>query len=231
MKPSTSELAAGGIFAFWKPKGPSSHVFLNRIRRLTGVRRIGHAGTLDPLASGILVVGIGAKYTKLLSGAVGKEKEYLAKIKLGYESTTDDEEGEKTAVNPDLRPSLAQIAEHLPKFVGTISQVPPKISAIKINGKAAYKRTRKGENFEIKPRPIEIRAIRMISYAWPYITLLVVTGPGAYIRALARDLGRELGTGAYLADLERVRVGEFTGEEAIRLAVTDGLDSRNVIIT
>lgn len=221
MKPSIDELAAGGIFGFWKPKGPSSHVFLNRIRRLTGIRRIGHAGTLDPLASGILVVGIGPQFTKGLSTVVGKEKEYLAKIKLGYESATDDEEGEKTAVKPDLKPSLAEVAEKLPLFIGTILQTPPKISAIKIRGKAAYKRTRQGEDFEMVPRPIEIKEIRMISYAWPYITLRVITGPGAYIRALARDLGRELGTGAYLADLERVRVGEFTGETAIRLPDTE----------
>jgi tRNA pseudouridine55 synthase len=220
MKPSVEELAAGGIFGFWKPKGPSSHVFLNKIRRLTGVRRIGHAGTLDPLASGILVVGIGSEFTKQLATSVEKEKEYLAKIKLGYESSTDDEEGEKVAVNPDYKPTLAEIAEKLPKFLGVISQVPPKISAIKIHGKTAYRRTRAGEVFEIKPRPIEIKEIRLISYAWPYVVLRVVTGPGAYIRAIARDLGRELRTGAYLADLERVRVGEFTIDNAIRLPVT-----------
>jgi len=219
MNLSIDELAAGGTFAFWKPKGPSSHIFLNQIRRLTGVRRIGHAGTLDPLASGILVVGIGSKFTKLLSISVGKEKEYVAKIKLGYESSTDDEEGEKTPVDPKLEPTLAEIEKELHKFIGVISQIPPKISAIKINGKAAYKRTRNGEVFEMEPRKIEIKDIELVSYEWPYVVLRVVTGPGAYIRALARDLGRELGTGAYLADLERSRIGEFTSENAIYLPI------------
>ncbi|MCL4405386.1 MAG: tRNA pseudouridine(55) synthase TruB [Patescibacteria group bacterium] len=210
-------LRAGGIFAFWKPKGPTSHIFLNQIRRLTGVSRVGHAGTLDPLASGILVVGIGSQSTKSLSKAVAEEKEYLAKVKLGYESTTDDEEGTKKAVGPDLRPSTDTVTKALSSFVGVIQQTPPQVSAVKIHGQAAYRRARRGEKFEIKPRQIEIKKIDVISYAWPYVTLRIVTGPGAYIRALARDLGRRLGTGAYLADLERSRVGEFTADNAIHL--------------
>ncbi len=219
MKSLADRLAAGGVFAFWKPKGPTSHAFLDKIRKLTGVKRIGHAGTLDPLASGVLVVGIGAESTKKLSVVVGKEKEYLAKIKLGYESTTDDEEGEKKPIDPEARPNLADIADKLPKFIGSISQAPPRISAIKIGGKTAYRRARRGEKFEIKPRKVEIKEIRLISYAWPYIVLRLVTGPGTYIRAIARDLGRELGTGAYLADLERVRVGEYASGDAIRLPI------------
>lgn len=218
---SIDQLRAGGIFAFWKPKGPSSHMFLNRIRKLTGIRRVGHAGTLDPLASGILVVGIGPRYTKSLANVVGREKEYLAKIKLGYESVTDDEEGNKTAISPDSKPSLADITRALSEFVGLILQIPPKISAVKIHGKTAYRRTRSGETFEMEPRQIEIKNIELVGYTWPYITLKIVTGPGAYIRALARDLGRRLGTGAYLADLERTRVGEFTSESAIYLPVGD----------
>lgn len=218
-KPKLEQIKKGGIFAFWKPKGPTSHSFLNQVRKLTGIKRIGHAGTLDPLASGILIVGIGPDSTKKLSTMVGKEKEYLAKVKLGYESTTDDEEGDKTEIDSAKRPSLSEIAEALPKFVGKVSQVPPKISAIKIKGKTAYRRARKGENFEMQPREVEIKTMRLVSYAWPYLVLRVTTGPGTYIRAIARDLGRELGTGAYLSDLERVRVGDFTGENAFRLPI------------
>ena len=215
---SKEELAKGGLFALYKPKGPTSNAFLNQVRRLTGVRKIGHAGTLDPLASGVLVVGIGSESTRKLSDMVGKEKEYIAKIKFGYESSTDDEEGEKKEVDPSKIPERAEIENAFPKFIGDIQQVPPMMSAAKVRGEEAYKRARRGENFNVGAHSVEIKSIKILDYNSPYLTLSVTTGPGVYIRSLARDLGRELGSGAYLADLERVRVGDFTADLSVRLS-------------
>jgi len=210
--------ARGGIFSFYKPKGPTSHAFLNQIRKLTDTRRIGHAGTLDPLASGVLVVGIGAESTKRLSDIVEKEKEYIAKIKFGYESSTDDEEGEKKEINPLLKPSRAEIEETFLKFIGNIKQVPPAFSAAKVRGERAHRRARRGEKFNVGAHSVEIKEIKIIDYNFPFLTLSVTTGPGVYIRSLARDLGRELKTGAYLAELERIRVGDFTADRSISLS-------------
>lgn len=223
-----------GIMAFYKPKGPTSHDIINQLRRLTGIKKIGHAGTLDPLARGVLVVGIGAKATKKLSAIVAKEKEYVAVIRLGEESDTDDAEGpiKKFSISPpsvasgDLRqasnsqfliPARKNIDAAVKLFVGKITQVPPIYSALKIKGAAAYARARRGEKIKMKSRAVEIKEIEILSYAWPDITLRVVTGPGVYIRALARDVGRALGTGAYLASLERTRVGKFTKENAVSI--------------
>ncbi len=214
---SPDELARGGIFAFYKPKGPTSNAFLNQIRRLTGTRKVGHAGTLDPLASGVLVVGIGTDATRRLSDEVGKEKEYVAKIKLGYESLTDDEEGEKKEINPSKIPTLEEIENALKKFIGEIKQVPPAMSAAKVRGEEAYKRARRGEVFNVGAHSVEIKNIEILRYDFPQLALNVITGPGVYIRSLARDLGRELGTGAYLTDLERVRIGDFIAAGAVRL--------------
>ena len=200
-----------GIFAVYKPKGPTSHDIINKLRRETGVRKIGHAGTLDPLASGVLVVGVGREATKQLGAIVKKEKEYLAKIRLGMTSTTDDEEGTKTEVRIVGKiPTLGEIKKAVAKFKGEILQTPPIYSAIKVKGKEAYKLARQGQAPELKPRKALIKEIETLKYEWPYLEINVVTGPGVYIRALARDLGKELKVGGYLAELERTRVGEFT---------------------
>lgn len=204
-----------GIFAVYKPKGPTSHDVINRLRRETGVKKIGHAGTLDPLASGVLVVGVGREATKRLGTIVKKEKEYLAKIRLGMTSTTDDEEGEKkeSAVVAGLTNAkrlLKEVEEAVAKFQGEILQTPPIYSAIKIKGQPAYKMARKGQTPKLKTRKVLIKEIEILKYKWPYLKLRVVTGPGVYIRALARDIGKELKVGGYLVELERIRVGNFT---------------------
>ena len=203
-----------GIIAVYKPIGVSSFDTIKRLRRITGFRKIGHAGTLDPLAKGILVIGIGKKACKSLAENVKKEKEYLAVIKLGQESSTDDEEGIKKLIKVDKKPKLERIEKIVPKFEGVISQIPPIFSAKKVNGKRAYQLARKGENFTLKPSKVEVKKIELLKYKWPYLRIKVITGPGVYIRALARDIGRELGCGGYLAGLERTRVGEFTCEKA-----------------
>lgn len=204
------------ILAVWKPKGPTSNDVVQEIKKITGGEKVGHAGTLDPLAEGVLVIGIGREGTKNLSIEVKKEKEYIADIKLGEESSTDDAEGEKTLVS-DIKPDISDIADAIKKFVGHIKQIPPIYSAVKIGGREAYKFARQGEKPVLLERDAEIKKIEILNYEWPKLELRVITGPGVYIRALARDIGKELKTGAYLAGLKRTRVGDFTEEKALTL--------------
>lgn len=204
-----------GIFAILKPKGPTSNDLLEELRKITGTRRIGHAGTLDPLAKGVLVVGIGREATKKLQSFVKKEKEYLAKVRLGVESTTDDAEGEKKKIEVSKKPSLKEIEEVVSGFEGEILQTPPVFSAVKVRGQEAYKRARRGEIPKLSPKKVKIKKIEILGFRWPYLELRVATGPGVYIRALARDIGKKLGVGGYLADLERIRVGDFSKEQSM----------------
>jgi len=203
------------IFAVYKPKGPTSHDIINEIRKITGEKRVGHAGTLDPLASGILVVGVGREATKKLNEIVAKEKEYIADIKLGEESSTGDEEGEKISLKVNKFPSFEETEAVVGSFVGKIMQTPPIYSAIKISGQPAHRLVRKGKSVVLESREVEIKDIKILKYEWPLLKLKVITGPGVYIRALARDIGKKLGVGGYLADLERVRVGEFAKNSAL----------------
>jgi tRNA pseudouridine55 synthase len=202
------------IIAIYKPKGPTSNDVVQELKRITG-EKVGHAGTLDPLAEGVLVVGIGREATKSLSAEVKKEKEYLAKIKLGETSTTDDEEGEKTVTDIADTPDKADIRNTINKFIGKIKQIPPVFSAVKIEGKEAYKFARKGVKPLLLERDAEVKEIEILGYEWPFLELRVVTGPGVYVRALARDIGKELKVGAYLAGLKRTRVGGFTEKDSL----------------
>lgn len=206
------------IFAVYKPKGPTSHDMIDRLRRETGEKRIGHAGTLDPLASGVLVVGIGREATRKLAFEVKKEKEYLAEIKFGETSVTDDEEGEKTIwPKPINIPDKNLIEETLRLFVGVIKQMPPVYSALKIKGTSAYKLARQGKEVKLAERQVEIKQIELLDYTWPFLKIKVICGPGVYIRSLARDIGAKLGVGGYLSALERTRVGDFKIDETVRL--------------
>lgn len=211
-------LVMSQIIAVYKPKGPTSHDVVNTVRRITGERRVGHAGTLDPLASGVLVVGIGREATKQLALIVAKEKEYVAKICLGMTSTTDDEEGEKKVMtNKPIHINEQMIENTLQTFTGEISQTPPLYSAVKVKGKEAYKLARKGKEVILEPRKVLVKSIEIIDYNYPTLQIRAVTGPGVYIRSLARDIGEKLGVGGYLAELERTRVGQFTRENALNL--------------
>ncbi|OIO49094.1 MAG: tRNA pseudouridine(55) synthase TruB [Parcubacteria group bacterium CG1_02_42_13] len=203
-----------GIWAAYKPKGPTSYDILRQIKKATGIKKVGHAGTLDPLARGILVVGVGRAATRQLGEVVKKEKEYAAKIKLGQSSSTDDAEGTKTEFKIINQPSCQEVDRAVSKFIGRTWQSPPIFSAVKIRGQEAYKRARRGEKVVMSKRRVEIKKIKIISYHWPYLKLQVITGPGVYIRSLARDIGRTLKVGGYLADLERTRVGQFTKKSA-----------------
>lgn len=204
------------IVAINKPIGPTSHDLVNQVRQITGERRVGHAGTLDPLASGVLIIGIG-KATKELGTIMQHEKEYLALIKLGQTSTTDDAEGEKTKMTLRRVPPVAEIQASCNRFRGEIIQVPPIYSAIKVAGREAYKYARSGQKIRMKPRKVTIKHITIIKYRWPNLLLNVECGPGVYIRSLARDIGVTLKTGGYLAALKRTRVGQFTLDQSITM--------------
>ncbi len=224
-----------GIFAVYKEEGVTSHDVVDAVRRFTRQKRVGHAGTLDPCAKGVLVVGVGRAATKMLHLIVGAEKEYLARIKLGWRSTTDDREGKKeevfrktddggqrtedgTAPLVGEIPTPEQVRQVLTRFQGIIEQHPPIFSALKIGGRAAYKLARAARVVELPARQVEVKEIELLEYAWPHVDVRIVTGPGFYVRSLARDLGEALGTGAYLEQLERTRVGTYTKEQAVRLA-------------
>lgn len=205
-----------GIYIIDKPLSMSSQRAVQIVkywaRAKTGNKKIkvGHAGTLDPLATGVLIVAIGREHTKHIDTIVTATKEYVAKIFLGATSTTDDAEGEKTVCDVSVEPSMEDIVKVVQEYIGDITQIPPTYSAIKIGGKEAYKRVRRGEVVEMKPRTVHIDAIEILSYAYPTIEICVVCGKGTYIRSLARDIGMSLGTGAYLSGLIRTRVGEHT---------------------
>ena len=204
------------IVALWKPVGPTSHDLVDAVRRVTGERRVGHAGTLDPLAEGVLVIGIGRDATRQLGDIVQKEKEYIATVHLGATSTTDDAEGEKSDFKFEIsnQPTEDTIRDALPHFIGTIQQVPPVYSALKVRGMPAHRRVRRGQEVTLEPRSVRIDAIELLEYTWPIVRLRVVTGPGVYIRSLARDLGQALGTGGYLDALVRTRVGQYAKQDA-----------------
>lgn len=218
-------LADGCIVAVYKELGMSSHTLINLIRRYTGQQRVGHAGTLDPCAKGVMVIGIGRAATRTLAAVVEKEKEYVVCIKLGWRSTSDDREGQKTQVSVSQIPSEDQIRQALKSLQGTIRQRPPIFSAIKVRGRVAYKAARSHSPLDMPPRLVEAKEIEMLAYAWPSLDLRIVTGPGFYVRSLARDLGEMLGTGGYVEELERTRVGTYTKECAMRLSDLRSPDS------
>ncbi len=198
------------IFAVFKPKGPTSYDVVDQIKRRFPGQKVGHAGTLDPLASGVLVIGVGREATKLLHTEQFNQKEYRAVIHFGQTSTTDDAEGGKTDWPLANIPTLAEVEQVLTQFIGSIEQLPPAFSALKIGGTPAYKLARQGRVVELKKRPAEIHEITLVAYDWPDLTITVMTGRGVYIRSLARDLGAALNVGGYIKELERTRVGRFT---------------------
>lgn len=207
-----------GIFAVYKEEGLTSHDVVDLVRRHTGQKRVGHAGTLDPCAKGVLVVGVGRPATRMLGRVARGEKEYVTRIKLGERSTTDDREGEKEAVSVAAVPSRQQIEEALEDFTGVISQRPPAFSAVKISGRPAYRFARANKQVDLAAREVEVKEIEVLAYDWPLLDLRMVTGSGVYVRAIARDLGEALGTGGYVEELERTRVGPYTKDDAVRIS-------------
>ena len=199
--------AVTGFLNLAKPRGPTSHDIVARVRRMTRMRRVGHAGTLDPLAEGVLVLALGPA-TRLLEYVASGEKVYRATIRLGSTTTTDDAEGDVMDTRP-LTVGRADIEAALPQFSGEIAQRPPAFSAVQVGGRRAYDLARRGAAVELPARQVRIDRLTVLSWAAPDLTLEVTCGPGTYIRSLARDLGAALGCGAHLAGLIRTRSGGF----------------------
>ena len=200
-----------------KPAGMTSHDVVNQVRKISGERKVGHAGTLDPFATGLLVIGVGRDITKQLGDLVGLDKEYEAIFVLGARSETDDVEGPIKETRHALSLHRDQIEKAMKKFIGQIDQVPPKYAAIKVKGKKLYEAARAGEEIERKPRKIKIDEFELLDLTDNKITVRIKCGSGTYIRALARDLGEELGVGGYVEQLRRTRVGSFDIKDAIPL--------------
>ncbi|MGH3510087.1 MAG: tRNA pseudouridine(55) synthase TruB [Nocardioidaceae bacterium] len=206
-----------GVLVVDKPTGLTSHDVVARVRRLAGTRRVGHAGTLDPMATGVLVVGIGPA-TRLLGHLMLTEKEYDATIRLGETTTTDDAEGESTGSADARELTRDAVTEAVSGFVGDISQRPAAVSAIKVDGKRAYARVRAGERVELPARPVSVHAFEVNGLSRVGqrldVDVSVRCSSGTYVRALARDLGTSLGVGGHLTMLRRTAVGPFTLAES-----------------
>jgi tRNA pseudouridine55 synthase len=210
-----------GIFNIDKPAGMTSHDVVARVRRISGQRKAGHAGTLDPLATGVLPVVLG-KATRLVEYLADADKAYRANIMLGAVSDTYDREGTLTPVQDPVMPSRDTVESALDKFRGEIEQVPPMHSAIKVGGKKLYELARQGIEVERQTRHVTITRLDLEVYRPPILQIFVECSKGTYIRSLAYDLGAVLGTGAYLDALVRTRHGPFSIEGATTL---DGLEA------
>lgn len=208
-----------GFLLIDKAAGMTSHDVVNRVRRMTGVERVGHAGTLDPFATGLLIVGVGRGATKHLGRlTTDTSKTYEAMLHLGARSDTDDCDGVITEAEDERPLRKKDVLPIVKKFQGPIRQVPPALSAIKIGGVPAHRRVRRGERVELPEREVEIYALRIRAYAWPELKLEVECSSGTYIRTLARDIGEALECGAYLSALRRTAIGKWNVRDAITLA-------------
>lgn len=206
-----------------KPKGWTSFDAVNKVRRIiqyselntTGKKRfpVGHTGTLDPMATGLLVLLLGT-YTKKATELTKLDKTYSVTMRLGQTSTTGDEEGQKIYIS-DKQPTRVEVEEVLQQFVGDIMQTPPIYSAIKVNGQRAYKLARDGKAPDLKPRLVHIEKIVLRNFRFPYVDFVANVSSGTYIRSLVEDVGKTLGTGAYMSDLRRLTVGPYRITDAI----------------
>lgn len=214
-----------GFILINKKQGPTSFNAIYQLRKITGVKKIGHAGTLDPFADGLLIVAIGREATKEISKYVKLDKEYVATLKLGEVSNTYDIEGEivkSEKKNNDLR--IEDIKKVIKKFIGKQKQIPPMFSAKKVGGKKLYELARKGIEVERKSSLINIFKIEVIEFEWLVLKIKVNCSSGTYIRSLGHDIGQVLGCGAYLKDLKRTKIGEFELKNAVFI---DGLNENN----
>ncbi len=205
-----------GVLVVDKPIGLTSHDVVQIIRRGTGIRRAGHTGTLDPRASGVLVVLIGPA-VRLSEYVSASDKRYQATIQLGRSTDTYDSEGTVTKATPVENISEDQFDEILQSYVGQIEQVPPPYSAVKVKGKKAYEMARKGKPVDLEPRIINVFNLEILEWAPPELVIDVYCSSGTYVRSLANDLGDSLGTGAHLIGLRRTKSGQFTLRDAVPL--------------
>ncbi|MBN1993905.1 MAG: tRNA pseudouridine(55) synthase TruB [Anaerolineae bacterium] len=206
-----------GLLNINKPPGLTSHGVVVRVRKLTGQRKVGHAGTLDPAATGVLLLGLG-QATRLLEFLTSSRKQYRAVVCFGVTTDTLDADGQITATNNPAALTEAGLRQLLPQFLGDIQQIPPLYSALKKEGRPLYQWARAKQNVELAPRRVTIYALNWVSWQPPYLTLDVVCSSGTYIRSLARDLGQAAGPGAHLAQLTRTASGHWSLAGAVPLA-------------
>ncbi|MEX0596416.1 MAG: tRNA pseudouridine(55) synthase TruB [Candidatus Paceibacterota bacterium] len=200
-----------------KPEGITSHTVVNKLRKIYNIKKIGHAGTLDPFATGVLILLVGRESTKRSDEFMKQDKIYRTKLKLGYISDTYDKDGVIQEYNVQKVPKGSEIDQIIASFIGEISQIPPMYSAIKIDGNKMYELARKGQYIDIPPRLVNIYNINIIDYTYPYLTLDIACSSGTYIRSLGYDIGIKLGIGAYLEELERRQSGDFSIENCYTL--------------
>ena len=205
-----------GVLNIHKPAGITSRKVVDRVVELVKPTKAGHAGTLDPLATGVLLVCLGSA-TRLIPLLQQQNKEYRAQFQLGRRSNTDDVTGKITEVTAAQTVTLEQIEDLLPRFVGRIEQVPPQFSAVHVDGKRAYELARRGQHVNLKPRIVTVHRIDLIHFEYPEITLEVECGSGTYIRSIGRDLGECLGCGAVMSQLVRTRIGSFSLKTSTQL--------------
>jgi tRNA pseudouridine55 synthase len=211
-----------------KPKGWTSFDVVNYVRRIVATAegkkpkntKVGHTGTLDPQATGLLVLLVGKEYTRRAEELTKLDKTYEVTMKLGETSTTADSEGEITHVS-DTIPTRNAVLEALQQFTGNIMQVPPAFSAMKINGQRAYKLAREGKNVELEARTVTIYTSELTDYSYPFVKFTSHVSSGTYIRALVTDIGEVLGTGAYMSDLRRTSVGDYQLSDALEVESLD----------
>jgi len=215
-------LPVHGWLIFDKPQGMTSTQAVSCVKRLYEAAKAGHAGTLDPLATGVLPIALG-EATKTVPFVVEGRKEYRFTVRFGAETDTDDADGKVTATS-EIRPSRAEIEAKLPGFTGEISQVPPRYSALKVDGARAYDLARENEEFELAPRRVAVGRLDLVAHPdKDHCVIEAECGKGTYVRALARDLGRALGSLGHVEALRRTRVGAFGEERAVSLATLDEL--------
>ena len=203
-----------GLLNIDKPAGMTSRDVVNRVQRLVKPHKVGHAGTLDPLATGVLVVAIGPA-TRLVEYVQRMPKTYQGTFLLGRTSDTEDIEGEVVELPSAPVPTTDQLAAVVPRFIGTIQQQPPAYSALKVSGQRAYALARRGEAVELAERPVEIHELKIVRYEYPELELLIRCGSGTYVRSLGRDLARAVGTDAVMSTLRRMAIGPFSIADAI----------------
>jgi tRNA pseudouridine55 synthase len=198
-----------GLICVHKDRALTSHDVVQEIRKALQARKAGHCGTLDPMATGVLLITLG-KATKFFPYLSKQDKTYRGRIRLGFSTTTYDSEGEATSLESGLRPSLDQVEAAMGRLEGAIRQAPPPFSAKKFKGKPLYKLSREKKPVPLRPSPVVVHSFRLLEYAPPYIDFLALCGSGTYVRSLAHDLGSALGCGAHLVELVRQGVGPYT---------------------
>lgn len=205
-----------GFILIDKPVGPTSHDIVHQLRKITGEKKIGHAGTLDPFASGLLIAAIGRQATREIDKFVKLDKEYVATLHLGLVSSTFDPEGEIKKWSGDIKEkSIEEVKKSLQDFIGEQEQIPPMFSAKKIAGQRLYELARKGKTIDRQPARINIYEIELLKYEWPILEIRIRCSTGTYIRALANDIGLSLGCGAYLENLKRTSIGSHVIAKAV----------------